>query len=170
MNPIAALTMYDAISKMLKSYGIDTDAGIKSAIDSFLEHPVKGVGYEGLKKAWADSQMNDEDLEKTLKDMPYEEEDFEYVEDVNDDEDDDIKAADTTGDGKIDTVAIEADTPAESRDAEKKAEDIIGVDELSSTGKPESEIDGGNYEDLEDDNFLNGSFKDMLKAIVENRF
>lgn len=134
----AVLSMYDGISNFAGKHGLNLDAGMKSLISSFLNHP-GALNKKDLSSAWDAASVED-----ALRNTPFDDGDIEavYEEDINGDGDTDVTKMDTTGDGKTDTVAVTADTKKEEKDADKLAQDLAG-EELTSTGKTDDELDSG---------------------------
>ena len=178
MDAVSAVMMYDALSDLLKKHGVNLDNGAKSIISSLLNNP-SGFGIDDIKKAWSDAQISEEELEDALKNTEYEDGDFNelYEEDVNGDGDSDVTAMDTTGDGDVDTVVATTDSSKEEKDSDKKAKELLDGDEQTSTGKKESEIDGGDHDDVKavvaesvsTPGNVSDFVKEMAQAIIGNR-
>lgn len=166
IDPVSAMTMYDAISDFAKKHGINLDEAVKSLISSYLKHPGQ-VGTDDLSGAWDAATVED-----ALKKTPYEDGDLdplyeEYEEDINGDGDVDVTKMDTTGDGEIDTVAVTADSKKEEKDADKLAQDIAG-DELTSTGKTDDELEENLAEEKPEkkDGEAKSKWREMLEMLV----
>jgi hypothetical protein len=190
MNPAIALMaadeiadkgfkLYDKLSDKAKEHGWDLDAAVGDIANRLKDTALDTA--DGLADRFV-SRPDSVAIIRALKEIPYDEGDIEaiYEDDVNDDGDNDVTAVDTTGDGNVDTVLVNADSGEEEKDAEDKAEDIVDDDDKTSTGKDKDELDSMNGGDHDDEKSivennssgvsdLKSSWKDMVEALMGGR-
>lgn len=190
MNPAIALIaadeiadkgfkLYDKLSDKAKEHGWDLDAAVGDIANRLKDTALDTA--DGLADRYV-NRPDSVDIIRALKEIPYDEGDIEaiYEDDVNDDGDNDVTAVDTTGDGNVDTVLVNADSGAEEKDAEDKAEDIVDDDDKTSTGKDKDELDSMNGGDHDDEKSfvennssgvsdIKSSWKDMVEALMGGR-
>lgn len=190
MNPAIALMaadeiadkgfkLYDKLSDKAKEHGWDLDAAVGDIANRLKDTALDTA--DGLADRFV-SRPDSVDIIRALKEIPYDEGDIEeiYEDDVNDDGDIDVTAVDTTGDGNVDTVLVNADSGEEEKDAENEAEDFVDDDDKTSTGKDKDELDSMNGGDHDDEKSfaennssgvsdIKSSWKDMVEALMGGR-
>lgn len=190
MNPAIALMaadeiadkgfkLYDKLSDKAKEHGWDLDSAVGDIANRLKDTALDTA--DGLADRFV-SRPDSVDIIRALKEIPYDEGDIEaiYEDDVNDDGDIDVTAVDTTGDGNVDTVLVNADSGKEEKDAENEAEDLVDDDDKTSTGKDKDELDSMNGGDHDDEKSfaennssgvsdIKSSWKEMVEALMGGR-